>query len=269
VSTSLEQDVDFFVVDDPGFTAEEAYALLAGIGRNTSTLPAPTTAAATTHEFGWVEAQHPRDGEGKFAEKADWVHRDLIAKMQSDMNVEANGGLNGDFPTAHQNALRSYSAAAYSAVNTALRTPNGYIGERTRSLIDTIKKAMHPTSKPVKVARAIDGRAFGTGMFPTLAEMKKFKGRTFEEPGFMSTTTDQNYFKNGAIAGQTITTDRTQVRLELDVPAGTHAAYMGSPGGPGIFAESELLLAPGSRFTIDDVYEVDGYIYVRGRVVIR
>lgn len=61
---SLEQDVEFFLVDGPGYTEDEAYAFLAGVGRETSTLP-PLVAAANEGHTGAMIALVPSDRDVK------------------------------------------------------------------------------------------------------------------------------------------------------------------------------------------------------------
>ena len=82
MSTSLEQDVDFFIVSDPGFTDDEAYAFLAGIGLNTSTLP-PMTAAVNEGHTGAMIALVPSDADlkriaFKGGEAKDQLHLTLL-----------------------------------------------------------------------------------------------------------------------------------------------------------------------------------------------
>lgn len=192
---------------------------------------------------------------------AAWLPRDDVSKINEQMRP------GGHYTMPQSGALRSYSTGGYKRDNGTLRTGG------TSEPVKTIRGAMRPLPRPLKVQRAVNMQAFDPNAtaftFPTLEQWRGFIGRTFEEPGFMSTTTDENYFRSGTVAGHNVGRDRTMVTLELDVPAGTPAAFLGAPGGPGIFSESELLLDAGTRFTIDEVWEDDGYIHARGRVLSR
>lgn len=78
MTRSLEQDVDFVLVDGPGYTDVEAYELLAGIGRNTSTLPMPLTAAANEGHTGAMIALVPSDDDTRRLKVRDGEARDQL-----------------------------------------------------------------------------------------------------------------------------------------------------------------------------------------------
>ena len=93
---SLEQDVDLVLVDGPGFTEVDAYAFLAGIGRNTSTLkiPRPLTAAANAGHTGAMIALVPSDTDAKRlrvrgGEAQDQLHLTLLYLGEADAIDEA------------------------------------------------------------------------------------------------------------------------------------------------------------------------------------
>ena len=207
---------------------------------------------------GWVEKLHPRDLAGKFSDKFDWITPDEAWDMHDRMTMYE------PWTRDQQMALTAYAGSQYTYINNALRKTQGYhpADSPTQKLTDDIHDAMQPTTRPLKVQRGLYADAF-EGV-KTAGDLEAMVGRTFEEPGFLSTTIDLSYQKPAGRSGSI-------VYLNLDVPEGTPAAYIGWPGGPGIEAERELLLDHGTRFVITGVEESpDGQRFVvTGRVLPR
>lgn len=151
-------------------------------------------------------------------------------------------------PEQHD-ALREYAGSAYVMMNGVLR---GTFAEddlepddrqQVREQIKHARAAMRPTTRSLRVGRTVTPEAFG--ITPQLvydadytADLDKLTGKTIREPGFLSTSIAQSYIDSDWGPDRII--------MEIDVPAGTPAAYMASTddplGMPGIQGERELLL---------------------------
>jgi 2'-5' RNA ligase len=116
VSTSLEQDVDFYLVDGPGFTPEEAYALLAGIGDASTS---PLIAAANAGHTGAMIALVPSDADAKRlkvpnGEARDQLHLTLLYLGEADAISEADQAKIIDGVMRLANATSPISAQGFS-----------------------------------------------------------------------------------------------------------------------------------------------------------
>jgi hypothetical protein len=255
-----DESVEFELVEDEvGFTYDEAYAVLTQGSRATPLV------ASVTEEFRWVEEAHPRDSDGRFDEKpsaglgresfnwltprdADEMHREMTADEPWDLDQEE--------------ALTIYTGSGYGPVNNRLRAVDS--GEDISDRADVehwnevtrnIGSAMRPLPYNVKAVRGVYSDAFGV---LSITELRDYVGKRFREPGFLSTSTAENYVDSprGGWA-----------RLELDVPEDTPAAYLGSTVG--LRGEYELLLDSGTEFVIENVELLDnGGAIVKARVVL-
>lgn len=235
------------------------------------------TASVSTSEFRWVENDHPRDGDGQFTEKAGGSAKWISLADADQMRVEMTA--NAPLQWNQEDALRSYSGKSYGPINERLRAiaaanvnrntddDDDYPRRKPRISYDqseddahwakvttNLHAAMRPTTRDVKARRFVTISAFKT----TLEDLKNYVGRTFEEPGFTSTSIDDDYgFGN---------LDPDYIQLDLDIPAGTKAMYLGSDIG--IAGEWELLLDAGTKFTVTDVVlRPNGTAVVKVRVV--
>lgn len=221
-----------------------------------ATFPDVHTASAQPVAFKWVENEHPRLPNGEFTEVAhafDWLTPAEADDMHDKMTAYE--------PWTHEQerSLRAYAGNSYVPINMALRGEDDTPSMSTLHQITNIHGAMRSTTRAIKVRRALYTDAF-EGV-TTAGDLQSMVGRTYEDGGFLSTTVDKGY---GFPAGR----KSTMVLLQLDVPTGTPAAYLGAPGGPGIQQEQELLLDYGTRFVITGVEDLPGDRFiVHGRVV--
>lgn len=160
----------------------------------------------------------------------------------------------------YMNGLLRWPDRGWGDMNSSAVRAERY--ERARAEIRHVDEAMHPLPQAVKVRRMVNFDAFGQAdPFPAGEVPADFDddaaltqagdilrgrvGTVFQEPGFLSTSVKQDFYAGGW----------SQVMMEIDVPAGTRAAFLGRDGyGDG---EHELLLAPGSKLELlsvsDDV----------------
>jgi hypothetical protein len=161
-----------------------------------------------------------------------------------------------------KDALNAYTAFDYEGINYSLRNPAEFadydedlkqdVGRQIRS----IQAAMRPLPKSVKVTRAADFHAYGIQTRPpeALESLKALKGKTLQEPGFLSTSIEDEAF------GGTL-----PVRLDLDVPAATPVAYLEEVSDNP--EEYEMLLGPGTKIKILSVDTAARPVVVKAVVV--
>ena len=164
--------------------------------------------------------------------------------------------------SANETALGAYAHDSYAAINMHRRGEDDEPVDLTLRQIDDIHDAMRPTTRPLRVQRGLYADAFPGAA--TAGDIGDMVGKVFEDRGFLSTTIDPSYQRPGGRTNKI-------VYLELHVPEGTPAAYLGFPDGPGLEAERELLLDRGTRFVITGTDESsDGSRFVvTGRVLPR
>lgn len=146
---------------------------------------------------------------------------------------------------AEKDALKEYSAYFYTEMNGLLRgQPQVYdedlpTEQDIKKAIRTASEGLRPLPEPVTVFRNVDARALLGRRVPDEAErlagLKELTGTTRQERGFTSTSIHDDLEDFGS-----------EIQLEMDIPAGTPAAFLRqlseSPN------EDELLLAPGMRY---------------------
>lgn len=172
--------------------------------------------------------------------------------------------------SAQESALSEYVGNYFHPMNRVLRgmaAPDsfdqfyGLNPGQLQELIRDAASAMRPTPEPIAVTRATGWDAFGLGnlQLSEVAEAAEgLKGRTFQDPGFLSTTTKRE--PPFASAGSPT--------LRLEVPAGTSAAYVKAISDRP--QESEMILAPGTSFEVTGVERgPKGGVIVVGRVLPR
>lgn len=191
----------------------------------------------------------PKAGQTNFPEMADYQ---AIA-MQKQM-LDAN-----PWTAGQSAAIKTYTGAAYSSINGSLRQKNSYGQAFTpqKSSLATAKKiqeGMRPITQNVTVYRGTGGEQFGLPATPTLAQLQALVGKKVIDKGFVSTSVGTGAAFGGAL------------RLEIQVPEGTPAAYVQSVSSHK--SERELLLAAGTKFEILEVSDTGSWTKtVKMRVV--
>jgi hypothetical protein len=260
---SLEQDVEFFLVDGPGYTEDEAYALLAGIGRETSTLP-PITAAF------WKSSDHPRAGDGKFID-VDGIDltgfdgRIATAARTPDAIRDVTplefGGFGRyrakepDPKIAH--AVGIYMSGAFEDINGGLRQSKGNPGKVTGSSSSptgvrgttTVRGALTNLDQAMTESKLRDDVVVSRGIINPEKVFGKLwsddvTGLSWREFGFSSTSPNRNYARNYA-------RDNDGVMMNIVVPKGTGALFVEEElGGEAGVTHHELVLDRGLRYRV-------------------
>lgn len=149
---------------------------------------------------------------------------------------------------AQKSALKKYTGSYYYTLNGMLR---GSIAPTDQTLKDAkeTQKGMRPLGADMLLFR---GTGPVAGVLPgNIDEYKNLIGKTFVEPGFSSTSITNPF--------------GGQIKLEIEAPKGTPAAYLRSISN--YTNENEVLLAAGTKFEMISAVQ-DGYkIVVRVRVV--
>lgn len=199
---------------------------------------------------------------------AKWISPDEAMAMREKMLADQ------PWTDDQRDALNRYVGSSYGWMNGMLRgdpdadnlrgeeeEPVG--DEKAKELIRDAAAGMRPTVEPVRAKRFVAGfESFGLDMSQLTRDeaaeaLKAMKGKTLQEPGFMSTSLGENYGNDTWIG---------RFKLELDVPQGAQGAYL--DGDVGFEGEQELLLAPGTRFQILEVVIDPPRNTVKGRVVV-
>jgi hypothetical protein len=151
--------------------------------------------------------------------------------------------------TAKQKAaLKKYTGSYYHTLNGMLRGLSKPTPETIADAVE-VQKGMRPLAHDMLLYR-------GTGALPgilpgNIAEYANLIGGIYQEPAFSSTSI------NNPFGGK--------VKLEIEAPAGTPAAYVKSISH--FSSENEVLLAAGTKFQILSAKEQGYSIVVRVRVV--
>jgi hypothetical protein len=173
------------------------------------------------------------------------------AQDAQDAYMKANGV---KWSAQQKSALKSYTGSAYTTYNDYLRG-SGSGSQATKQHVIDIQSAMVPLGEHTLLKR-------GTGWNALPAEFQganasKMVGKTFQEPGFTSTTVAG---MGGHFSGQPL-------QLIIEAPAGTPAAFV---NGISHFKdqENEMLLAAGTKFKVLSVEKTTGgHTLMRVRIV--
>lgn len=138
--------------------------------------------------------------------------------------------------------LRRYTTGAYKEINGVLR---GSLTGDTSEYLSAARSAknaqegMRPIEEDVLTFRKTGAAQFpGLSDYAKFADIKKFEGQVFQDKGFLSTSIEKNTWSGN-------------VHLEVEVPKGTPAAYVGGYGNISAHPhEFELLLAAGLRYRV-------------------
>lgn len=167
------------------------------------------------------------------------------ASAQAAQDVMLSGA---PWTTAQKASLKKYTGSYYYTLNGMLRGTVTPTDEYIKDAIN-IQKGMRPLSADMLLYR-------GTGAIPgvlpgTIGEYNTLIGKTFVEPGFSSTSITNPF--------------GGKVKLEIEAPKGTAAAYVRSLSH--FTSENEVLLAANTKFEILSAKEQGHQIVVRVRVV--
>lgn len=162
---------------------------------------------------------------------------------------------------ANRRGLRAWTSSQFHDIRGTMRDPDGYEpyltpGGRTavRTNIRSIHEAMRPLPRHAKAFRKVDlaGLGLSAGDDP-----KALVGQRRQNPNFTATSVQPGIAFGGA--------DR-DAELEIDIPAGTRAAYIASVSE--LPEEGELLLDAGAVLEFTTVrVGADGRLKVKARVI--
>ncbi len=141
--------------------------------------------------------------------------------------------------TEHKAAIHSYTGTAYSNINATMRGLEKQFDPGNHECAINIHQALSGASIPADctVYRGVSSKALG--MLRMLPD-NMLVGKTFTDHGFMSTSLE----RNSAFGGDML--------LEVDVPKGSHGAYVGDISSAGHY-ESEVLFDAGQQMRITGV----------------
>ncbi|MEV6800525.1 phage minor capsid protein [Micromonospora rifamycinica] len=155
-------------------------------------------------------------------------------------------------------SLLEYTAGWAREMNGLLRgAAKAAKGSFEQAFVRDAMAAMRPLARAVLTHRYVHWDAFGVSGEGGLAGLA---GRTLQDRGFMSTTISRL-----SDNGQMQIAQRRRIRMDIEVPAGTPAAYVEALSAhPG---QHELILAPGTSYRVMSVREDGPHIVVTVRVV--
>jgi phage portal protein BeeE len=188
---------------------------------------------------------------------------DLTSQRANTLQDRMFGEMPPPWTPVQRKALRQYSSNAFSLINSTLRSGRKLDPADDRALIKQIRDtnaAMKPTVEPMTVYRNTDFRALGIKTFNRSMvrdELRGLKGKTLQDPGFISTSIERD-----------VTGDDMPVKLEIEVPAGTPAAYVERVSE--FKNEKEWVLGPGQRMQLVAIKgdpTKDPFVVVRMKVM--
>lgn len=183
------------------------------------------------------KAVNPKTGRTITSLKSDGPFKELTPEEADALHTRMVDGRPWD--KSQVDALVAYTDEDYMPINTALREGGGG-GARIRAKTEKLRSAMREIPEDIVISRALDASGFGYGAddyaIPK-ADVDSFVGRTFHDPGFLSSSVDRR------------TAD--YVELRISVPAGTRGAYLNSISE--YPQEREMLLDRGTHMKIMSV----------------
>jgi hypothetical protein len=174
------------------------------------------------------------------------------AQEAQDAYMKANGV---KWSAQQRSALKSYTGSAYITYNDYLRGSSSHHSQSTKQHVVDIQSAMLPLGQHTLLKRGTGWNALPPEFHG--ANASKMVGKTFQEPGFTSTTVAG---MGGHFSGQPL-------QLIIEAPAGTPAAFV---NGLSHFKdqENEMLLAAGTKFKVLSVEKTTGgHTLMRVRIV--
>ena len=168
--------------------------------------------------------------------------RDLTVSDADILQERMNKAWPPPWNASERAALKKYTGDAYVPINNCLRGI-GTCTPATQSTINSLRKAMKPSTDTVVVHRKTNPSAFGlhhgTAEFANLHKsLSALVGKTFEDKGVTSTS-----IRKGAWHGL--------VEMEIEVPKGAKIAWVKRLSQH--THEDEIILAPGTRFEVISV----------------
>lgn len=168
----------------------------------------------------------------------------LTSEQAAQMQTEMIGRNPPPWTRAQREAIRDYTGNdGFLRVNGVMR---GHLdlGKHERQKVTTqirhLAAAMRPTDRPLVVFRNSDLHALGirsSDAATQFEELRKLQGRVLQDAAFVSTSLERD-----------ATGSKAPLRLEIEVPAGTPAAYVGEISD--FPEEKELILGPGQRLQV-------------------
>lgn len=206
---------------------------------------AKAKAAKAYTEFTKIPVSAPAPKQGDVYEPLT----DFQANALQSQNIPIN-----DLPKAQRDALQNYknSQATYNAFLRSFGAQ--YNDPHTVTTVENMQKAMRPMPKPVLLYRNVNS-VFSATFTPTLEQLKSIVGKRMTEDGFASTSIDPNVFSGRSY------------RFNIQVPAGTPAAYVQHLGSKSHPSEKEWILGAGLHFEILDATKVGSTIVIDIKVV--
>lgn len=149
--------------------------------------------------------------------------------------------------------LRTYTSGAYHSYNQYLRGIAPKAAASTREKILHMQAGMRAIDRNILVARGTGWEQFPAG-YRNGTDVQKLIGKTIQDPAFVSTSSIAQF---GGFGGA--------VRLEIELPRGTYAAYVKSISHNK--NENEVVLPAGTKFRVISVNSSGYTTIVRLRVV--
>jgi hypothetical protein len=197
-------------------------------------------------------------GPGKFDPSKPSTDFEVYDHYQSIAEREAYFAKTGTkWNIQQKNALIAYTSAS-GPMNDYLRGETANAGKSVKESVIHAQSGMYPLQKDHRLFRGTDFQNFPPG-WRDVASLKKQIGKVFADDGFTSTS-----------VGGSAAFGSQPVLLEIEAPAGTHAAYLNDISNYGVNSldEREMLLAAGTRYRILAVdVSPGGQVRVRVRVV--
>lgn len=161
----------------------------------------------------------------------------------------------GNMTTAQRGSLRHYTTnQGFTNMNTYLRGQAGAT-QATQTHVDNAQAGMRPTTRDITIHRGNGWFTAGDGaQWTNYANIKALEGTDFHQESFFSASVGGKE----AFSGKSIS-------MEIEVPAGTPAAYVKAFSAYG--GENELLLAANLTYRVVEVTQSGHQVRVKLRVV--
>jgi hypothetical protein len=163
--------------------------------------------------------------------------------------LASNGG---QYTPAELSGISIYTSNDFTKMNSYLRGQSADLSPKYKKAIKDTQDAMRPLPQDVLLHRGTGWSQLPEG-FNTPEKAKKLIGKTIMDEAFVSTSVGGGAAFGGAL------------KLEIEAPKGTHAAYV--EGVSTFNGEREMLLAAGQHFQILSVTSSGGQTVLRMRVV--
>jgi len=162
--------------------------------------------------------------------------KDAKATNHKQMSA-AHDDWHKNMSASERDGLQTYQSSEFQNINGSLRGQEKATADNKKAIKDIDKAlARSPLKEDTVVFRSMDEKALNDLLGP---DMKKWAGQGYSDKGYTSTSVKPG----GGFRG---------IPMEIRVPKGTPAGYLGNLPGGGIIAagEQELLLGRGQKFRI-------------------